>query len=260
MSHAFAVGAPCWFDVTAPDIEAAAAFYGELFGWSARLADPAQGNYAVLTQDGARVAGIACATAPDGGVKPSAWLPYFSVADLGPTVAAATADGATVLAERVEIPGELEFAILADPAGAAYGLSRLDAHPGTERFGAPGNPVWVQYTATGAPADAMAHYARVLGWIHRDAAWETSVDKPYQALTTSAGGREFGGAAAARPGEPAPAWAVTFHVTDCDATAARAVDLGGTIVQAPHDNPGPSRLAVLADPNGASFALMAFGG
>ncbi len=254
----FATGAPCWFDVTAPDIDAAGEFYGALFGWTAERPDPSGGDYAVLRQDGAHVAGIACATAPDGGVKPALWLPYFAVTELDRAVAAATADGATVFAERVEIPGRLEFAILADPAGAGYGLAHLTGHPGTERWGAPNNPIWVQYTATGTPSEAMAHYATVLDWTYRDAGWETATVDPYQALTTAEGGREFGGAAAARPGEPAPFWALTIHVLDCDATAARAVELGGKIVQEPHDNPGPSRLAVVSDPAGATLALMAF--
>ncbi|MFI5776428.1 VOC family protein [Nocardia sp. NPDC051570] len=258
MQNGFAVGAPCWFDVTAPDIDAAAEFYRALFGWSAEHSGPEQGNYAVLSQDGARVAGIACATAPDGGVKPALWLPYFAVADLDPAVRAATADGATIFAERVDIPGQLEFAILADPAGAGYGLAHLTGHPGTERWGAPGNPIWVQYTATGVPAEAMAHYATVLGWDYRTAGWETATDNPYQALTTSEGGREFGGAAAAGPGDPAPFWSLTIHVLDCDATAARAIELGGKIIAEPHDNPGPSRLAVIGDPAGATLALMAF--
>ncbi|MCM6772244.1 VOC family protein [Nocardia sp. CDC159] len=259
MPHGFAVGAPCWFDVTAPDIDATAEFYRALFGWSAHDTGPEFGHYTALVQDDAPVAGITRATTPDGATRPAAWLPYFAVAELGPAVETATADGATVFVAPVEVPGQLEFAILADPAGAGYGLAHLTGHPGTERWGAPNNPVWVQYTATGAPAEAMAHYAKVLGWHYRNAAWETATDKPYQALTTAAGGREFGGAAAARPGEPAPFWGVTMHVVDCDTTAARALAWGGKIIQEPQDNPGPSRVAVISDPAGAALALMAFG-
>ncbi|MBF6327958.1 VOC family protein [Nocardia transvalensis] len=252
-------GAPCWFEVIAADSAAVAGFYSALFGWTAEDMSSEDEHYILLSRDGAQVAGIGEPT-PGGALQPGSWLPYFAVADVGQAVAAAAADGATVLVEPAEVPGQLEFAVLTDPDGATYGIAHLTGHPGTERFGAPNNPVWVEYTATRAPADALAHYAKVLGWIYRTAAWETATDKPYQAITTAAGGREFGGAAAAQPGEPAPCWAMTIHVLDCDATASRAVELGGTIVQKPQDFPGPSRLAVIADPAGATVALMAFGG
>ena len=45
----------------------------------------------------------------------------------------------------------------------------------------------------------------------------------------------------------APHWSVTFAVDDADATAARAAELGGTVVVAPYDVP-PVRVAVLSDP------------
>ena len=259
MTPSFVPGAPCWFDVTSPDIEVSAQFYRDLFGWSPTDTGPAHANYTLLHQDSAPVAGITTAATPDGGTEPARWLPYFAVADVSGTIETAVADGAAVVTAATTVPDRLEFALLADPDGAPYGIARLIAHPGTERWSQPNNPCWVQYAAPGAPAGAMAHYSLVLGWHYTDAAWETSTEAPYQALSTEAGEREFGGAARAQPGEPAPAWELTIHVPDCDAAAARAVELGGALIRPPHDNPGPSRLAVIADPVGASLALMAFG-
>ena len=78
-------------------------------------------------------------------------------------------------------------------------------------------------------------------------------------MSPGSGGGEFGGAHAAEAGEPAPFWSVTLRVADCDAIAARAVELGGSVVAPATDLPGPSRLAVLADPAGGVFATMSFG-
>ncbi|WP_280319409.1 VOC family protein [Nocardia wallacei] len=256
MPSGFTQGAPCWFEITTSDVAAAADFYTGLFGWTAVDTGPQTRHYTVLCQDDARVAGIAAAETPG---DEASWLPYFSVPDVRATVAAAKAAGGSAFCEFAEIPGQLEFAVLADPDGAAYGVSHLTGHPGTQRWSQPNNPCWVQYTATGAPADAMAHYAATLGWTYRNAAWETSTDKPYQALTTASGEGEFGGAAAAQPGEPAPFWALTVRVPDCDATVARTTDLGGKVISEPADMPGPSRIAVIADPAGAAVALMSFG-
>jgi predicted enzyme related to lactoylglutathione lyase len=65
--------------------------------------------------------------------------------------------------------------------------------------------------------------------------------------------------------EPIPAgdadtpahWGVTFGVDDADAIAAKAVELGGTVVSEPADGPWV-RSAVLQDPQGATFVASQF--
>ena len=52
-------------------------------------------------------------------------------------------------------------------------------------------------------------------------------------------------------------WGVTFSTEDADATAAKAAELGGTVLVAPVDAPY-SRLTVPRDPQGATFSATAF--
>src|SRR5262249_20087617 len=52
-------------------------------------------------------------------------------------------------------------------------------------------------------------------------------------------------------------WSVTFGVDDADAIAARAAELGGTVVVPPFDAPWV-RMTVLADPQGATFIASKF--
>ena len=52
-------------------------------------------------------------------------------------------------------------------------------------------------------------------------------------------------------------WSVTFSTDEADATAAKAAELGGTVVAPPVDAPY-SRLTVLRDPQGATFSATAF--
>jgi predicted enzyme related to lactoylglutathione lyase len=52
-------------------------------------------------------------------------------------------------------------------------------------------------------------------------------------------------------------WGVTFAVDDADATATRAAELGGTVLAGPFDAPWV-RIAVLQDPQGASFVASQF--
>ena len=52
-------------------------------------------------------------------------------------------------------------------------------------------------------------------------------------------------------------WSVTFATDDADATAAKTAELGGTVVAPPVDAPY-SRMTVLCDPQGATFAASMF--
>ena len=65
------------------------------------------------------------------------------------------------------------------------------------------------------------------------------------------------------PGMPegVPAfWGVSFAVEDADATAALAVERGGSMYQEPFDMPGIGRIATVTDPWGASFSVAALDG
>jgi hypothetical protein len=48
-----------------------------------------------------------------------------------------------------------------------------------------------------------------------------------------------------------------LSVQDCDAKTSRAQELGAHVMMAPQDVPGTGRFAVLKDPTGAVFALIA---
>ena len=49
---------------------------------------------------------------------------------------------------------------------------------------------------------------------------------------------------------------ITFEVEDCDATAAKAKELGAEIHMEPLDMPGAGRFAFLKDPYGAFFYVI----
>lgn len=71
-------------------------------------------------------------------------------------------------------------------------------------------------------------------------------------------GESIGGLMSMPPDVPAevpPYWLVYFAVDDADATAAKATELGGQTMVA-MDTPA-GRIAVLADPQGAVFAVIA---
>ncbi len=111
-----------------------------------------------------------------------------------------------------------------------------------------GVPCWVDLMASDVAASS-AFYRAVLGW---------SVAEP----DDQAGGyvvAEVAGAAVAGIGPEQPgarrAWTLYFASDDADATAAAAVELGGTVLLAPGDVGPHGRMSLLADPSGAVFGL-----
>jgi predicted enzyme related to lactoylglutathione lyase len=58
--------------------------------------------------------------------------------------------------------------------------------------------------------------------------------------------------------EEVPAfWLTYFTVEDCDAAVAKVQELGGRAFGAPHSLEGVGRFAVVADPHGATFGVIA---
>ena len=51
-------------------------------------------------------------------------------------------------------------------------------------------------------------------------------------------------------------WQAFIAVADVDACAVRVTQLGGTLIEPPHDIPGVGRACLLADPMGAPVCLM----
>jgi predicted enzyme related to lactoylglutathione lyase len=51
-----------------------------------------------------------------------------------------------------------------------------------------------------------------------------------------------------------------LQVADCDASTAKAKELGASVMVPPQDIPKTGRFAVLTDPQGAMFAVFKFAG
>jgi predicted enzyme related to lactoylglutathione lyase len=52
-------------------------------------------------------------------------------------------------------------------------------------------------------------------------------------------------------------WLAYFTVDDCDASVAKVQELGGSAFGSPHELEGVGRFAVVADPHGATFGVIA---
>jgi predicted enzyme related to lactoylglutathione lyase len=81
----------------------------------------------------------------------------------------------------------------------------------------------------------------------------------YRVLSIKDGDQQdgsFGGVAPVQGAQEQTRWVPYFAVADADATAAAAERNGGTVLMAPADVPDVGRIAWLADPSQAVFALL----
>lgn len=114
----------------------------------------------------------------------------------------------------------------------------------------PGTFSWVDLGTSDAEA-AKAFYGALLGWDFEDMPVPDS--PPYSMARI--GGRWVAALYDKRDEQAPPAWLSYVTVEDADAAAARAAELGGTVISEPFDVMEAGRMAVLQDPAGAVFAI-----
>jgi hypothetical protein len=143
------------------------------------------------------------------------------------------------------------FAILVDPLGATF-AAYTTANPLPKDYPkqGPGLFCWEEILTTD-PKRALAFYGEVFGWTHE------TVNMPMGAYhILKSGDAHVGGVMQMPPGAPAkPHWLSYVATGDVDKTAAKATKLGAKSCVPPTDIPGIGRFSVLADPQGAVFAL-----
>lgn len=247
-------GVPNWVDVSAPDLEVAARFYSELFGWTAHDQGPDAGHYHMFTLGDQNVAGLGPQMNPD---APPSWSTYLAVDDLDATLAAVAAAGGNVLAPRMDIFTSGSMAIATDPSGAPVSFWQAGEHIGCQRVNEVNTLVWNELTTRDAPA-AMAFYRAVVGQEFTP----MDVDAPAGYQMIEVGGRTVGGVMPMDGdmwGDLSSHWMPYFAVDDADATAARAQELGGGVAVDPTDIP-VGRFVVLTDPGGAVFTVIEMAG
>ncbi len=95
-------GAPCWFDCMTRDTEAAGAFYGEVFGWTAEFMP--EMNYTVFSNDGEWTCGMMEMPEMVPDEVPAHWVVNFVVSDVDAAAQYAAASGGTVTMPPVDTP------------------------------------------------------------------------------------------------------------------------------------------------------------
>lgn len=109
---------------------------------------------------------------------------------------------------------------------------------------------WLEL-ATSRPSPAADFYAALMAWGFKEAEQGSPGGTM---LATMSGGNIVCGAGSTLATDGLPSWILFVNVQDVAATAAQAVDLGGTVAVDAMDHLG-ARIAIIKDPHGASVGL-----
>ncbi|MGW3124288.1 VOC family protein [Streptomyces sp. NPDC001107] len=255
----FAPGSPCWLDLGAPDVRAAAAFYGAVLGWEYEsMGEGGEMEGGMFRKDGKIVAGLGKLT--EEGAR-SAWMIYYNVTDADATTQTVERLGGTVRVAPMDLDDWGRMAQYSDPLGGQFAVWQPGKDKGVELVDEPGSLSWTELYTSDAAA-AQEFYGGVLGWQFGD--MELPGGGGTYTLITPAGlpqERMHGGlmevpkeALSLAGGRPY--WHPVFAVADCDAAVAKVTENGGSVQMGPQDAAGVGRLAVCLDPSRADFVVL----
>ncbi|MGA2365351.1 MAG: VOC family protein [Steroidobacteraceae bacterium] len=236
-----------WQELLCADPAAVTAFYGRVLGWRAQPAasDPSYMTFA------SRSGPVAGAMAPGAEQKDthSHWLAYIGAEDVDATLATAVRLGGKLVHAAADIE-QGRYAVLADPQGATFGVYK-PSHIAADHAVQPGDHCWLELATTDLET-AFKFYQEVFGWqvIQR---LDMGASGTY--LIFGVAGTPRGGVMKLMHPAPGPYWLCYTEVADLDKAIAAAEKSGGRLLNGPMTVPGGARIAQLADPNGAVFAL-----
>lgn len=246
-------GTPCWVDLMASDLPAAINYYSDLFGWEGEPGPPEVGGYTVCTLKGRPVAGIGPAMAMDGqAAPPPAWTTYLAADDADAVAGRISKSGGQIVAPPMDVMSLGRMLVAVDPTGAAFGVWQARDFQGAQIVNEPGALVWNEANTTD-PQAAKRFY---------DAAFGIKIE-PMQGAedyyySLSVGDKVVGGMGQIGKETPKgvqPGWLAYFQVENVDSTTDTHVKAGGDVLQAPFDMVA-GRMAILRDPQGATFAII----
>ena len=266
MDRTYPHGVTCWVDVEGPDVAAAQEFYGGLLGWDFEVATPpgAPAPYVIASLGGEDVAALA-----EVAERAPRWSTYVAVDDADASADRAVALGATLVSGPADAGPGGRGAVLRDPEGNDIRLWQARRRLGAQLTNAPGSWNFSNLHTADLEA-AQRFYGGLFPWRFVDQGWATAISVPGYGdhleatvdpdiRTRQAGapeGFEDVIGAVVPLGDQSPGWSVVFTVTDRDASAARVVELGGTVLQAFETD--WTAEAVVRDPAGAVFTVSQF--
>ncbi len=250
---------PRWADISVADVDQAKTFYTELFGWS----------YQDRYSEGLRVYSMAfrksdeeqlhavAGIAPHWGGKSennaSAWHAHVLVENVDQSVERVLDAGGLLTVPQMDVMNAGRMAICQDSLCNSMILWQSYNNYGPNLMRVPESIAWFELI-TDNPGEAIQFYEAVHGWsAHRTPKegveyWMFKLnDKPIAGMQTDAS-----------PTNGKNHWLVYFCVSDLSATLDKCLQLGGSVIFGPVNEPSIGDYGVATDNQNMHFGLVQF--
>jgi predicted enzyme related to lactoylglutathione lyase len=249
-----APGAFCWAELSTSDQFAAKTFYSSLFSWTPDDMPLGPGDFYTIFKLDGRSSAAAYTIHPEEKAMgmPPHWNVYVATADADAAAHRAVLLGGKALSPAFDVFEAGRMAVLQDPTGAVFQVWQPNRTIGFEVIGQPG-AFGAADLSTSDRARARKFYEDMFGW--RMSAGAGKDDSGY--LHIMNGDHYIGGIlpdSFRNPNTP-PNWMPYFMTASCDETTAKAKQMDAQVFVSPMNVDKTIRIAILADPQGAVFAL-----
>lgn len=245
----FVPGSFSWFELATTDQNSAKEFYSNVFGWEPddrQISDDMV--YTMLKKNGKDVGALYPMMDDEQKMGlPPHWNIYVTVENIEESAQKAKSLGGNVLMEPFDVMEHGKMAVIQDPTNAVIMLWEPKAHPGAGIIDETNTFCWYELN-TNDTDKAKDFYTKLFGW-------DTNVSPMY--TEWKQGNRSIGGMMKIQPewGPVPPNWLAYIMAENVDAMTEKVKANGGNVMMGPQDIPDTGRFSVVADPQGAAFAL-----
>jgi predicted enzyme related to lactoylglutathione lyase len=246
-------GSFCWIELATTDQNAAKGFYSSLFGWSPQDSPIGPSEFYTIFKLEGRDAAAGYTLRQDQraqGVPPN-WMIYITVDSADQAATKTKQLGGTVVMPPFDVMDLGRMAVIQDPTGAHFCVWQARKNTGIGIAHVAGTLCWADLS-TPDTKRASDFYSALFGWqIMAD-------EKDKSGYLHIKNSEHFIGGippAAHRPPGVSPHWLAYLWVDDVDASAAKGKQMGANLCVAPMTIENVGRMAVIADPQGAVFAI-----
>jgi hypothetical protein len=246
-------GSFCWIELHTSDQNAANNFYSSLFGWEAHDSPMGPGEFYTEFKLQGREAAAGCTLRPEESSQgvPPYWMLYIAVENADAASAKAQQLGGKALGPAFDVMDAGRMAIIQDPGGAVFCVWQAKKNAGIGIAQVSGTLCWADLSTPDAKR-AADFYSGLFGWNI------SAAEKDPSGYLHIKNGEHFIGGippSAHRQSGVPPHWLIYIQVDDVDAIASKAKEMGARLHLPPMTMEGVGRMSVIADPQGAAFAI-----
>jgi predicted enzyme related to lactoylglutathione lyase len=246
-------GSFCWIELATSDQNAAKKFYSSLFGWVANDNPMGPDDFYTIFRLNERDSAAAYTLRKEERDQhvPPHWNLYIAADNADDAVSKAEKAGGKILAPAFDVMDVGRMGVVQDPTGAVFCVWQAKKHSGLGAAGEDGAFCWADLS-TPDPQRASKFYSELFGWKLEKGEHDSS-----GYLHIKNGDTHIGGIPPAQHRDPkSPAhWLIYFMVADVEGATEKAKGMGAKVYMPPRKMEGVGTWSIVADPQGAVFAL-----